>query len=245
MRSWTAEYLLLLQWAVLRKKRYLPLNLIIQVGLAVGIVVGFSYMLPQLDQVGAVYLTSGATVMGFITVGMVLAPQEVAQAKLEGAFEFNRSLPVPRSAMMAADATVSLVTALPGIVLGLVAARLRFGPGLDISPLALPGFALVALCALGIGYGISYVLTPPATSAVCQAVVFASLMFSPINFPIERLPSWLAGVHHFLPFLPMARIARGVLFADHRGADAASFVVLALWCAGGLALSLRIMCRRG
>ncbi|RPK40890.1 ABC transporter permease [Streptomyces sp. ADI93-02] len=244
MRHWITSYALLLQWTALRKKYYLPLNLIVQVGLAVGIVVGFSYLMPQVDSATALYLTSGAPVMGLVTVGMVIAPQEIAQSKLEGAFEFNRSLPVPRSALMAADATVSIATAFPGLVAGLVVARLHFHLDFRVSVFAAPGFLLIALCAIGVGYGISYALSPAATSLVCQATVFVALMFSPINFPADRLPEWLAAVHQVLPFLYMAKISRETLFSSTGGPDVVSFAVLAVWCALGLVFSIRVMSRR-
>ncbi|WP_019546305.1 hypothetical protein [Streptomyces sulphureus] len=46
---------------------------------------------------------------------MVIGRQEVASAEQKGHFDLNRSLPLARTALVASDATVTLITALPGI----------------------------------------------------------------------------------------------------------------------------------
>lgn len=192
----------------------------------------------------ALYLSTGAPTLGLITVGMVLAPQLVAEAKTAGTFDYNRTLPVPRSAILAADLTTWLVTALPGLVLALFTATLRFDISLDPSPLVVAAVLLVALTATAIGYAIAYATSPTVASLIAQLVVFVALMFSPANFPAERLPGWLQGVHQVLPFQYMAEAVRETLAVPAGGVRALPFVVLAVWCVLGLALTLRIMTRR-
>ncbi|MFR9677022.1 ABC transporter permease, partial [Streptomyces sp. TR02-1] len=141
-------------------------------------------------------------------VGMVIGPQEVASAKQEGIFDFNRSLPVPRSALIASDATVALLTALPGMLVALLVANARFDLALNISPLVVPAILLTAFAAVGLGYGIGYGLSPAVARMMSQLVVFVALMFSPITFPASRLPDWFAAVHQVLPFQYMAESVR-------------------------------------
>jgi ABC-2 type transport system permease protein len=243
-RSWLRSYLLLLRWSVIRLRYLLPMVLVVQVFLAVGIVVGFAYLLPSIDPATALYLSTGAPTLGLITIGMVMAPQLVAQSKTEGTFTYNRTLPVPRTAVLAADVTTWLLTGAPGLVLGLLAAVLRFDLNLHVSWWVLPAMLLVALTATTIGFAMAYALSPSLTSVISQAIVFVALMFSPINFPADRLPEWLRAVHEVLPFQYMAQAVRETLTSPPGGITVLPFAVLAVWCAAGLAITLRVMTRR-
>jgi len=244
MRHWFRSYLLLLRWSAIRLRYLLPMVLIVQIFLAVGIVVGFAFLLPAIDPATALYLSTGAPTLGLITIGMVMAPQLVAQAKSEGTLAYNRTLPVPRTAVLAADVTTWLVTGAPGLVLGLLTAVLRFDLSLRVSWWVLPATLLVALSATTIGFAIAYALSPAATSVISQVIVFVALMFSPINFPTDRLPGWLQAVHEVLPFQYMAQAVRESLTSPPAGVSALPFVVLGAWCAAGLAITLRVMTRR-
>jgi ABC-2 type transport system permease protein len=244
MRHWCASYLLLVRWAAIRQRYLLPLVLVTQTLMAVGIVIGFSFLMPTVDPATALYLSTGAPTLCLITTGMVTAPQLVAQAKLEGTFEYNRTLPVPRTAVLAADVTTWLVTSAPGLVLALVTAMLRFDLHLRVSPLVVPAVLLVALTTTAIGYAIAYGSAPAVTSLATQVIVFVALMFSPINFPAGRLPEWLRAVHVVLPFRYLAEVIRETLSTPATGIVVLPFVVLAIWCAAGLAVTLRVMTRR-
>ncbi|BCJ54595.1 multidrug ABC transporter permease [Actinoplanes sp. NBRC 14428] len=244
MRPWFRSYLLLVRWTALRLRFVLPLVLIVQVFLAVGIVIGFAYLIPGIDAATALYLATGAPTLGLITIGMVMAPQLIAQSKLEGTFDYNRTLPVPRTAVLAADLTTWLVTGAPGLLLGLLTAVLRFDLDLRISPLAVVAVLLVALTATTAGFALAYAAPPSATSLVTQTLVFVALLFSPINFPAERLPGWLQAVHRVLPFEYMAQAVRESLTSPAGGIAALPYAVLGAWCAGGLVITLRVMTRR-
>lgn len=78
---------------------------------------GFAFLLPSIDPVTAVYLSTGTPTLELITIGMALAPNLVAESKAEGTFEYNRALPVPRTAVIAADVTIWPAIGLPGMVL--------------------------------------------------------------------------------------------------------------------------------
>jgi ABC-2 type transport system permease protein len=244
MRHWLRSYRLLMRWAAFRSRSYLVINLVVQTCLAGGIVIGFTYFVPHVNSTTALYFATGAPVIGLITIGMVIAPQELASAKLEGYFDFHRSLPVPRSSIIASDATVALVTALPGVVASLALASVRFHLTLRVSPLAIPAFLLTALTCVGVGYGIGYGLRPEAARLISQVVVFASLMFSPILFPASRLPDWLSRLHSVLPFRYMADSIRQTLENRPSATSALPFAVLAVWCVFGFIVSFRMLSRR-
>jgi ABC-2 type transport system permease protein len=244
MRHWLRSYLLLLRWSAIRLRYQLPLVLVIQIFLSVGIVIGFAFLLPSIDPATALYLSTGAPTLGLITIGMVLAPQMVAQAKIEGTFAYNRTLPVPRTAVLGADITTWLVVGTPGLLLGLLVAVLRFDLTLRVSWLVVPAMLLVALTGTTVGFALAYAAPPPVTGMVSQLIVFIALMFSPINFPADRLPEWLQAVHRVLPFESMAEAVRDTLTSPPEGISPLPFVVLTAWWLAGLVITLRVMTRR-
>lgn len=244
MRHWLRSYGLLVRWNLLRMRTVLPVFISIQVLMSVGIVLGFSFLIPRHDQVTALYLSTGAPTVSLIVVGMVLAPQLVSQSKARGLFDYQRTLPVPRLAMLAADATVWIPIALPGLAASLAAAALRFDLSFAISPLVVPAVLLVLLVGVAVGYGIAYLADPEITSIVTNLIILVALMFSPVNYPADRLPDWLATVHQWLPFQHMAQVMRETVDVPAGGVAVVPFLVLAAWGAVGLAVTYRVMTRR-
>ncbi len=238
------SYALLIRWQATSLKFFLPLVVVVQVVLAVGIVVGLAFLYPTIDQATALYLSTGAPALTLIAVGLIMVPQTVSQAKERGALEYMQTLPVPRLAYLAADATVWLVAALPGVAAALVVAGLRFGVHLSPSPLVVPAMLLVALTATAIGYAIAWLLPPMTAVLVTNVLVFFVLLFSPVNFPSDRLPDWLAGLHEYLPLEPMADVVRATLAGDTFTVEPRAWLMLSAWCIGGFAATFAVMTRR-
>jgi ABC-2 type transport system permease protein len=239
------SYGLLVRWNLLRLRSTLPLLVALQILLGAGIVVGFSFLVPQVDEVTARYLSAGALTLGLVTVGMIAAPQHVVEQKHAGIFDYQRAMPVPRLAMLAADASVWVALALPGLAAALGVAALRFDLDLRVSPMVVPAVLLVAVCAVALGYSLAYATAPQVAAPVIQFVFFITFMFAPINFPAQRLPGWLAAIHAWLPFTYMAQAIRETVFVPVTGVPAMPFAVLVLWSAAGIAITYRVMTRRG
>jgi ABC-2 type transport system permease protein len=244
MRRWLRSYWLLVRWNFLRLKSTLPLLIVVQTLIGVGVVIGFGFLVPQADPATVLYLSSGAPTVSLITVGMVVLPQMVAQQKLTGIFDYVRAMPVPRLAMLAADGSVWIAVALPGLAAALGVAALRFHLAFVVSPLVVPAVLLVAAAAAAIGYAIGYAVAPAVTGIITQVIVIVALMFAPVNFPADRLPGWLAQTHRWLPFTYMAQAIRETLNTPANGVPALPFVVLSAWCVVGLAIAYRVMTRR-
>lgn len=242
--GWLRSYWLLLRWDLLRARSILPMFLVIQSAMAAGIVLGLSFLVPHADQQTALYLTTGSMTVALITVGMVGLPQVVSQQKLEGVFDYQRSLPVPRFAALAADGCVWTLVAIPGVVLSLVLAILRFHLKVSSTPLVIPAAVLVALTAISIGYGIAYALNPAITGLVTQAIMIVALMFSPVNYPADRMPTWLADIQRVLPFGYMSQAIRSTVNVPTTGVPLEPFIVLVGWSVLGLAITGRVMTRR-
>lgn len=241
---WLRSYALLMQWQARSMRLFLPLVVVVQGVLAVGVVIGLAFLYPSIDATTALYLTTGAPALTLITVGIIMVPQIVSQAKERGTLEYMRCLPVPRLTYLAADTTVWLLAALPGVAAALLVATLRFDLTLAVSPLVVPGMLLVALTSTSIGYAIASLLPPMAAVLATNVLVFFVLLFSPVNFPAERLPGWLVELHRFLPVQSMAEVVRGTLAADVFAIAPGAWGVLATWCAGGFAAAALVMARQ-
>jgi ABC-2 type transport system permease protein len=239
------SYLLLIRWQALRYKLLLPLMMVVQGLLAFGIVAGYPLLFPALDKGTTLFLATGAPAITLLTMGLVLVPQMVASAKTEGSLEYIRTLPIPRLVFLLADLTVWTVIVLPGVVFAIGIAAIRFGLDLSISPLAVPAFVLVILTASCVGYAIASVAPPMLTTILTQALVVFVLMFSPLNFPPERLPDWLRAIHAVLPIQAMGEVIRGTLASTTFSVAAGSFVLLGAWCLGGFAIAFVTLNRRG
>lgn len=238
------SYTLLIQWQTLRLKGFLPLAIVVQVLFAFGIVVGYPLLFPEIDQLTVLFLATGAPAITLITMGLVALPQVVAQAKLEGTLEYMRSLPVPRLVYLLADLTVWLAIVLPGVVFAVLVGAWAFDLSLRVSLTIIPATLLVATTAAAVGYAMATVLPPMVAMLLTQVLVIGVLVFSPINFPAERLPEWLQSVHSVLPVQAMGDVIRGSLAADVFPLTIGPFLVLGTWCVAALALSYMTLRRR-
>jgi ABC-2 type transport system permease protein len=239
------SYLLLIRWQAFRYKLLLPLMMVVQGLLAFGIVAGYPLLFPALDKRTILFLATGAPAITLLTMGLVLVPQMVAGAKTEGSLEYIRTLPVPRLVFLLADLTVWTAIVLPGVAFAVGVAAIRFGLDLSISPFAVPAFVLVILTASCVGYAIASVTPPMLTTILTQALVVFVLMFSPLNFPPERLPDWLGAIHAVLPIQAMGEVIRGTLASTSFALSSGSFALLGAWCLGGFAIAFVALNRRG
>jgi ABC-2 type transport system permease protein len=235
----------MLQWQGLRFKLVLPFVVIGQFFTGIGTVIGLGYLMPEIDPGSAMFLVTGAPTLTLITLGLVLVPQIVAQAKSEGTFDYMWSLPVPRMAYLAADLTLWLLATVPGMVLSLIVGSLRYGFDLQISPLVVPAFMLVVLAATTVGYAIAHLSPKPElVSVLTNLIIFCLFLFSPINFPVERLPSWLAALHRFLPVRYAADVIRGTLTEGYVNGLQLGFLMLGAWCVVGFGVTYAVVTRR-
>jgi ABC-2 type transport system permease protein len=238
------SYRLLVTWQARRMRMFLPLGIVVQALFALGIVAGYPLLFPTIDRTTVLYLATGAPVIALITMGLVAVPQLVAAAKTEGTLAYMRSLPIPRVVYLLADMTVWLAVVLPGVVFAVIIASIRFGLDLEISPLVVPAVVLVALTATSIGYALATLLPPMVANMASQVLVIFILMFSPLNFPADRLPDWLAAIHSVLPIQAMGEVMRGTLASNSFPITFGSFALLGAWCVASFAATSVVMTRR-
>jgi len=236
--------LLLLQWQLRRSLPYIPLLVVVQVALAVATVVGYGLLVGTPSPDVALYLATGAPTITLITVGLVMTPQMLAQAKTEGSLDWMRTLPVPRWTFLASDLLMWTLIALPGMVLGVVAGVLRFNVNLSIAPWVVLAALLVSLTSASVGYAMASVLPPMLAQLLTQVLIFVVLLFSPVSYPASRMPEWLHSAPEFPPYEPMAQLVRAGLANASFTVPGRSMVVLGVWVCVSVAAALTALRRR-
>jgi ABC-2 type transport system permease protein len=239
-----SHYKYVFQMQLIRNAGFFMFMALLQILISIGIVIGFTYLIPNPDTEAILFLATGAPTIILIFTGLVILPQQIGNAKTDGYMEYIRTWPVNRSVILGADTTIWLLITLPGIIVSTIAAHLMFTPGYDISWTIVPALLMIALTSIGVGYGFSYLLSPVASMSISQIVVFGALMFSPVNFPMDRLPEWLQSLHEVLPIYSMAEVMRASLAASTFEATAGNYINLMVWCVLGFGGAMIILNRK-
>ncbi len=230
MCSYIKQYFLLLKWQLLRLRMVIPLFAVIQIMIGIGFIVGLGFFVPDIDTPTALFFVTGAPTLISVMVGMVVVPQLIAEDKSAGSLTYIWSLPISRITYLFADLTVWFFSTLPGITLALIVGSWYYGFTLSISWMILPAMLLVSTTASCLGYTIAYFIKKPQNiSLTTQLLVFALFLFSPINYPLERLPNWLQSVHTILPLTYMADLVRSSLTAYEITSPAKALLIVSTW----------------
>lgn len=243
---WWKSYTSMVRWELTSLRLVVPVATAVQILTGAGFIFGIDLLFGGLGQEAALYLSTGVLVITLITVGMVMGPQFVAQAKASDQYDFLWSLPVPRTTAALAWLTINSIIALPGMLIAVLAALWRFDLPLAVSASILPAVLVTLLTGTMIGYAFSHAMSNPlAINLMSQVLIFFILGFSPINFPIERFPGWFAAVHQWLPFHHMAQVIRGGLTEGLVDGIMRSYLVLAIWSMVSIGVAAAVLGRRG
>ncbi|GHP13612.1 ABC transporter [Lentilactobacillus fungorum] len=230
-------------WSLVRHKYLLPTFSLVEIILSIAIVYGLGLFLPSIGPQEAVYLSSGTITIGIIAVGCVLAAQIISTAKQDGIVNYQKTLPVSRGEIIIADTIIWGVAALPGIVMGGIAAVIRFKIHLYISPTSILVIIISLATMILIGFSLAYWLPTNIMSLITQVIMIGGLLFSPITYPASRIPDLLYALYQFLPFVPTSDLIRATLFKSSQFSWADMFVVLS-WGLIGYGLSLSALSRK-
>jgi ABC-2 type transport system permease protein len=237
------DYRLLATWEFEAILPQLPVLLPIQFLFPVLLAIGLGFLVPGLDGETAQYLSTGAPTIALLMIGLVVLPNQFSQRRQTGEQEFYSTLPIAPPVALAAALTPPIVIAVPGSLLALIVASWHFHFSLDPNPLAFVALGLVALTGCAIGNAIAAVSPhPQVTNLLTNVIVFFLFLFSPINFPIERLPAWLQSLHEVLPVEPMAELVRSTLTGDATALG--DWVYVSAWALGSFLLSAALSSRR-
>lgn len=242
---WLHGYLQMLRFEVASQRDWLPLMLVIELLLGAGMAVMYGFYVSPMPPRSAAFVVTGTPALALVPVGFVMLPGAVARRKLTGSYDYIRSLPVPRSATIAATASVFTVLVIPGAAVSLAVASWRYGVALHVSPLIVPAVLLTSLMASSVGAAIGHgVSDPMTTSLIGNLIIFAVLLYTPMAFPPQQFPVWLVHLHQALPFYNMAIVLRGALSHGLVTDIGRSYAILVAWTVAGLALAGWVTSRR-
>jgi ABC-2 type transport system permease protein len=229
---WLRSYRQMVAWDLADLRLHLPVLSCVLILQGAGLVYGMGLLFARMPPSAALFVTTGAPVMNLITAGLIFEPQLVAQQRVQGSYEFLQALPVPRSATALAWYTVALATALPPVVLTLLAGLARYHLHLAITPMIVPAVLLTCLTGVLMGLAVAHgVAQPMAANLISVTLIFVMTGFSPVNFPAGQLPGWLASVNQWLPFGSMATITRSALVPGFADGTPRAYAVVAAWAA--------------
>ena len=229
-RYWLQSMGAMLQWQLTSLRLLFPLLIVVQILIAAGFTVGIGLFFEVVPETVALFLSTGASVVTLITVGIVVAPQLIADEKTTGTYDFTWSLPAPRSAAVAAWILVNAVIAVPSMIAALAVGGWRYDLTFSVNWRILVAVVLVVTCASLIGYALAHTIpNPNITQITSQVFAFTIFGFTPINYPIENLPGWLGSLHRALPFYHMGVVVREGLTTGLVEDVGLSYLVLIAW----------------
>lgn len=242
---WLDAFRAMLRWEVTGMRLLLPLTVVVQLLFGAGFVLGIGLFFETVPRRTALFLSTGAGVITLVVVGLVMGPQLIANQRQQGTYDFMWSLPVPRSASAAAWIALNVMIAIPGLVGALLIAMWRYDVEFAFGWDLIPAVLLTLVTATLLGYALAHAVpNPEVTQIVSQLLIFVLVGFAPINFPPENLPPWLAELHEWLPFAPMAVTVRHGLTDAFAGDVGRAYVVLAAWAVAALGVVIYVVRRR-
>lgn len=242
---WLYGYRSMLRFELVNLRTFLGLAVVIQMLTGAGMAYMYGFYLGDLPPAGQLFLVTGIPALALIPIGFVLVPNSIMLHKYRDTYDFMWSLPVPRLATAAATFTVFTALAIPGTLVSLLLAGLRYDIDLRVSWLVVPAVLLCSLAATSVGFGLGHAVPDPGVAnLITNVIVFFVLLFSPIVVPIEFFPDWFATVHRALPFHHMANVLRASLSEGLVTDAGTSYAVLAGWTVGSWAVAAWAVGRR-
>lgn len=242
---WAAGFRGMLRFDLASSRDWLLPFMMVQILMGAGMALIYGFYLGEMPPAAMAFVATGAPTLAVIPLGMALAPTLVAVRRIEGTYDFMWSLPVPRTTAALSSFTLFTLLAVPGFAISLAVAAWRYDLDLHISALVVPAVLLAALMAASIGFAIGHAVPDPRlTNVLTNLIIFVVLMFSPIAFPIENFPGWLAAAHRVLPFWHMANVVRASLTTGLVEEVGLSYLVLGAWTVGAWLLAAWAVGRR-
>jgi ABC-2 type transport system permease protein len=236
----------LTKMTLLSQRQGVAFLVMVQVVLTIGLVLGYGYLIPNISETAALYVTTGAATNAIVTTGLVMLPQMLAEAKHQGRLEFMLTLPISREVYLLSQILATIIFAAPGTILAVAFGAWHYDLSLDIHPLV-PVVILLGIASLA-GVGVTVVILSShfqVTNAITQLVIFYVVFFAPILLPKEQLPELLQAASTVMPPTYAADAMRASLTDLPGTALYRDLVVLTGFAAASLALSAASIRRRG
>ena len=218
----------------------------VQFVMTLGLILGFGYFVPNMTDIQALFLTTGAASQTVVTTALVILPQKLAQDKAEGKLTYLLTLPIPRETYVLVQIAFVALATVPGTAFAVAFGAWHYDISLAVSVTVLAVVPLAIFSLAGIGVAIAILSPfPQLTNALTQLTIFYVLLFAPVMFPKDHLPELLQRVSVVMPPTYVADAMRAALTdlpGTHLGR---SILVMAAFAVGSIALSAITVRRRG
>ena len=219
---------------------------IIHIALSAGLVFGFGYIIPHISKETALYLVTGTATQALVTVGLVMIPQMLAQAKAEGRLEYYLTMPISRELYLLSLVTIVALMSMPGILFSLALGAWHYGIDFNVDPQFLLVIVLSILSLAGVGVAMAiFSAHQQVVNALTQLVIFYVLFFAPVILPASQLPEALQQTAKLAPPTYAADGVRATL-TDLPGTNVnKDLAVMSGFAVASIALSAFAIRRRG
>lgn len=218
----------LIRWSLLRHKFYIPMFVIVQMILSGALIYGFLFITNSVTYDDKMYLATGAISINIIAVSCVLSPQVVSESKQNGVYSYQKSLPIARILILLSDLLIWWMLCWPGITMSIVIGNISFGLNFTVNLYSLLSMSFVLVSLILVGFSIAYLLPQNLTSMITQVIMMGALLFSPIIYSEERIPTWLMDFQKVLPFVASSNIIRESLIKNYQ-VNLADYIVVMIW----------------
>lgn len=226
---------------VFSRKRRLFISLaVIQAVFAAAIIWGIPLISGETNE--PLRLLAASWHLGLIAVGLAVAPQVLAEWKADGYFQELSRLPVPRATLVFAELSSWVVVASPGILITPMFIWLRFDAVPHLTVQVLLVLLLAELIYIGMGLCLVLLFSLEFVQVISQVLMVFAMLFTPILFPVERLPGWLRQVQDFFPFLPLNSVL--VTEIGHSSAASTNLAIPVCWAVIAFTISAYVLTKR-
>lgn len=143
-------------------------------------------------------IVAGCAVLAIAMTAVVMLAQRMAWMKESGALDYVSTLPVARSAVIAAVLLSFAVFALPGTVIVLTVGAALFDLSFVALWSAVPVWAFGSFALAGLGVAIGFAAPDEQLAGMYSNLAMMAALFLGI-LPLERLPGWLGPLRAALP----------------------------------------------
>jgi ABC-2 type transport system permease protein len=194
------ELAILVRMNFLMQRSFLVIMIIVMLMFPLGFVLGMGYLIPNISEDTATYITIGSATQAIITIAAIGLPQMLAEARNEGRVDYFLAMPISREAYLLAFLIQAMVLAFPGVIFALGLGWWHYDLSFSINPTII-GVAILAMLATS-GAGMVLAILIPhmqLVNAITQLLIFYFIFFSPVLLPLEQLPDVLQWTSWLLP----------------------------------------------
>ncbi|MGP1412041.1 MAG: ABC transporter permease [Peptoanaerobacter stomatis] len=243
IKSRYSSYIGLIKWSLIRHRYYIPIFIVVQILLSLAMMYGFSFITNAVDEASKSYLCTGAVTINIIAVSCVLAPQIISEAKQNGVFDYQKTLPISRIGIIISDLFIWGIISLPGIAMSVIIGSINFGVYLNFDIVGIMSLIFVITSLILFGFSVAYLLPSNIVALITQLIMIGGLLFSPIIYSADRLPHWMEYIYNYLPFVPVSNIIRYSLFSLN-DFNLFSYIVVFVWALIAFVISMYTLTRR-